>query len=289
MDQRPQSTQLAVAELKRYLPNPTHRIRLHDLLMAEVNRVIEQTHFPTGQPHPDPETLAQRLRDYEAAAVTLLALLVHAGYFADRPDHDDLLVAVLRRLASRPTEQGGYTIWVNAHQYPTMLALYALGLGCLASGQVASFAHALATIRLPVGSRNLSLGVAVSSWRVLDEGAMKALPDLERRQTPVSDYLHGRLRDCARPILPDDADYDRRFDELEYLLGVIFAHERGSGTGPIGRFVWRSRYSEQWPDEALVTHRGALLTAGLFDGSGDALDQTKTAYDEQLSRSGLAW
>jgi SIR2-like domain len=56
MDQRPTTTALAVAELKRYLPNPVHRIRLHDLLMGEANRVLDQTRFSTRDPHPSADT-----------------------------------------------------------------------------------------------------------------------------------------------------------------------------------------------------------------------------------------
>jgi hypothetical protein len=37
----------------------------------------------------------------------LLALLVHVGYFADRSEHNDLLVNVGRRLASHPATHGG--------------------------------------------------------------------------------------------------------------------------------------------------------------------------------------
>jgi SIR2-like domain len=113
MDQRPLSTALAAAELKRYLPEPRYRIRLHDLFMDEVGRIVGQPRAPTDQPPPTTETLTQRLLADEAAVATLLALLVHAGYFADRSEHDDLLVNVLRRLASRPATHSGIPLWIN--------------------------------------------------------------------------------------------------------------------------------------------------------------------------------
>jgi hypothetical protein len=286
-DQRPLSTALAVAELKRYLPDPRYRIRLHDLLMGEVDRVLQQPRAPTGQP-PTAELLAQRLRANEAAMWTLLALLVHAGYFADRPEHDDLLVSVLRRLASHPTEQGGYTIWADMQRYPTMLAVYTLGLGSLAARRPLPLAHALATIRVPMVGRELPLGQAAASWSVLDHDLMKQLPGLDQRLTPISDYLHDRLRDLARPVLPNDQEYDEVFDQLEYLLGVAYAHVRGNGVGPMGRFVWRRRYNDvPVPDEPFATQTDALLSAGLFGGQRATLDATKAAYDERVSRSGL--
>jgi hypothetical protein len=38
-------------------------------------------------------------------------------------------------------------------------------------------------------------------------------------------------------------DYDEVFDQLEYLLGMVYAHVRGDGAAPIGRFVWRRQRS----------------------------------------------
>jgi hypothetical protein len=117
---------------------------------------------------------------------------------------------------------------------------------------------------------------------------MKQLPGLDRHKTPSSDYLHDRLRDTARPVLPDDHEYDEVFDQVEYLLGVVCAHARRDSVGPIGRFVWRrgSRDSPV-PDEPFVTHAPALLSAGLFDGQREVLDATKAAYDERVDRSRL--
>ncbi len=47
------SPQIAVARLKKYLTNDEHRIRLHDLLMGEVERVheaISGPRFPMDAP-----------------------------------------------------------------------------------------------------------------------------------------------------------------------------------------------------------------------------------------------
>jgi hypothetical protein len=169
-----------------------------------------------------------------------------------------------------------------------MLAVYALGLGALAARRPAPLARVLATIRVPKMGREMPLGQAAGSWSVLDQEAMRQLPDLGQRKTPVSDYLHDRLRDVARTVVPDDNEYDEVFDQLEYLLGVVFAHARGHGIGPIGRFVWRERQSDRpVPDEPFATHTAALLSAGLFDGQREALDTTKAACDEQVAGSQL--
>jgi hypothetical protein len=83
-------------------------------------------------------------------------------------------------------------------------------------------------------------------------------------------------------------DYDEVFDQLEYLLGMVYAHVRGDGAAPIGRFVWRrQRSGAPVPDEPLATHTGALLAAGLLDAQAETLDATKVAYDQFVRSSGL--
>jgi hypothetical protein len=43
------------------------------------------------------------------------------------------------------------------------------------------------------------------------------------RKTPVSDDLHGRLRNPLKPLMRVDDDYDDYFDKLEVMLGLIGA------------------------------------------------------------------
>jgi hypothetical protein len=169
-----------------------------------------------------------------------------------------------------------------------MLAVYALGLGSLAARRPGPLARALATVHVPKMGREVPLGQAVASWSVLDHEAMRQLPDLARRTTPISDYLHDRLRGVARTVMSDDNEYDEVFDQLEYLLGVVSAHARGNGIGPIGRFVWRERNNDRpVPDEPFGTHTEALLSAGLFNGQRETLETTKATYDERVAGSQL--
>jgi hypothetical protein len=115
------------------------------------------------------------------------------------------------------------------------------------------------------------------------------LPGLDRRKTPISDHLHERLREPARGVLPADDEYDDLFDQLEYLLGLALMVAYGRGFAPAGRFAWRHHPGHAEPDQAVAAHREQLLAAGLFEGSAEALDTAKAAYDKAIARSGLAW
>src|SRR5439155_12593909 len=92
-DQRPLSTAMAVAELKRYLPDPSHRVRLHDLVMGEVARVIDDVALVDQDPNaspPTPDGVRERLASYERAEATLVVLAAVGGYFGDEPQHHAL-------------------------------------------------------------------------------------------------------------------------------------------------------------------------------------------------------
>lgn len=72
---RPLSTAIAIAELKRYLPDPTHRIRLHDLVINEVNRVLALPTVNANAPQPNSDNVAERMHEYEGVVSTLVPLI----------------------------------------------------------------------------------------------------------------------------------------------------------------------------------------------------------------------
>ena len=79
---------------------------------------------------------AQRMADYEHATAGLLKLLATGAFFSDRIEHDQLWVHCVERLASRALERGGKTLWLAMQQYPTLLALYAIGFGAAAADRI---------------------------------------------------------------------------------------------------------------------------------------------------------
>jgi hypothetical protein len=111
---------LAVAELKRYLPDPVHRIRLHDLIVSEVNRAMA---VPSTGGQPSVESVSEQMHRYEDGSSLLVPLLATMAAFSDRPEHDSLLVDAFRRLATRRREHSGYTVWIEMQLYSALLAL----------------------------------------------------------------------------------------------------------------------------------------------------------------------
>ena len=83
----PLSTEAAVASLKRYIPEPRYRIQLSDLIDKTVDRVVEVTSGDAfaveDGPIPTSESVTARVRSYEAACSTLLAMATVGSFWAE--------------------------------------------------------------------------------------------------------------------------------------------------------------------------------------------------------------
>ena len=72
-----------MASVKRYLSEVRYRIRLSDLVDGVVEQVISATsgeEFAVDRPEPNTTTVTARVRRYEAASTTLLALAPVASF-----------------------------------------------------------------------------------------------------------------------------------------------------------------------------------------------------------------
>ena len=130
----PLSTEAAVASLKRYLSEPRYRIQLADLVRETVERVVEHTSseaFDKNSPDPNTETVSTRVRAYEEACSTLLAMAVVGGRWGEN-DHIEVWQQALERLAT-VSLASGKSMWPGLRLYPATVLLYALGLGALSA------------------------------------------------------------------------------------------------------------------------------------------------------------
>ena len=283
-DQRPADTALAVAQLKRYLPDPVHRIRLHDLMISEVNAAIEQFEGLSTDGQFAPEAYAERTALYEEAMSRTTRLLLTGAFFSDGIEHDRVWVRCTELLAARTQQQAGLRVLIRMQQYPTLLALYALGLGAVAAERINSIARVLAEVVVRKGSETRPVAVAAASSGVLDVDCVKqSFGELGRRLTPVSDHLLELVGPVASGVVGNQERLEDLFDEVEYLMGIacIAGGRRG---GPEGRGVWRSEYSGRYPGALVKRHGPALVASGLFDGE-EQLTQVCETYDEQLRSS----
>ena len=87
----PLSTEAAAASLERYLPDPRYRIQLSNLIQQTVEQAVEITSGEDfdvqGSPYLDSESVTKRVRNYDAACATLMAMATIGGRWAEEEHH----------------------------------------------------------------------------------------------------------------------------------------------------------------------------------------------------------
>ncbi|MEW6455121.1 MAG: SIR2 family protein [Acidobacteriota bacterium] len=296
----PLSSKVAVATLKKYIVDDHYKIRLHDLMMEETERVyagLTIEHFPVqGVPFSTIE-LTKRIHRYYALTEILRDLMITGCYWGEKT-HEDLWVKSLERIANPPGERAGLNIWLELRLFPALLLLYGGGIASIAAEKYGTFAVLLTKVKVKEGIEDQPLGLALYPYAVMDKSVAQQLPGMERRYTPISDLLEEKLREPFKESLSDDTQYKKCFDRFEYLLALVHADLRqkqiGDVWGPIGCFGWRGRrYPEKWiikEIELEVTQAGKNwlpLKHGLFEGSLERFLNVKTEFDKLVS--GLPW
>jgi hypothetical protein len=260
----PASAKVAVATLKRYLPDESHRIRLHDLISDEVARVEDATsteRFPVGGAVVSHEALVERLQRYESACETLVGLMATLGYWAS-PDQQRLLTDTLERLVRSGDEDGaGLVAWLHLRRYPALLVFYATGLGAVARGDFGTLARILGDAEVRRHGDLTPLSSRLNPWEIVDSDLLN-VPGGQRYYTPIQNRLHSVLREPLREFVREEERWEEVFDRFELLFAVVCAHLE-NGWFPPGRFGWRryhgggdvfewarnqvDRQSEHWP------------------------------------------
>ncbi len=247
----PLSTESAVASLKRYLPEPRYRIQLSDLIDDAVERVVESVSTPffdVDNPVPDTETVTARVRAYEAACSTLLAMAVTGGRWAEEVHYGNWR-RTLERLATLP-HLSGKVMWLGLQRYPATLVLYALGLGALSTDRFHFLGHMLSTEIPQPNQETRTVSQLLPPICIFEHisdprRAMQLLEGMERQHTPLSDWIQAAMRQYMGNTILNNEQYDLVFDKLEILMALSYAHheERAAGMywAPIGSFVHRSK------------------------------------------------
>ena len=200
----PLSTEAAVASLKRYISEHRYRVQLADLIDTTVDRIIEVTsddaYSVSGSSEVTTASATARVRGYEAACATLLAMAPIGGYWAE-VDHLHIWQKALLRLS--PVGGNGLSLWIELKRYPGTLLLYALGLGAVAADRLEFLAGLLST---PIHREQRDDRPAVEllpPFCMFESGGgqvARILEGMERRHAPLNDWIHDLLRGSGQAI-----------------------------------------------------------------------------------------
>ncbi len=294
----PLSAKVAVVSLKKYLVEDRYRIRLRDLVMQEIEKVygeLSSDLFSSSMPY-SPEAFTKRVQNYESFIEILVAMMFAGCYWGER-SHEYLWIDTLERVASVHEPKMGVscpTIWRKLSLYPALVLLYAGGIAALASGRYDTFADLLIQPQVKELERSKPPALALYAWSVMDKEVAEELLGRGKRHTPLSDYLHEKLREPLLDFLPQEDRYTRCFDRFEYLLalvhGDLYEKQLRQFWSPIGSFGWRREIINEITIESSEAGEDwILLKTGLFNGSGERFQVVQAAFHDQLAKSNMGW
>ena len=295
----PISVATAVAELKHLLPDPTHRIRLRDLVCGEARRLRSacgETNFPLSQ-HLDEEQMRARVAAYEGQT-ELLETLFGIGCAWDT---DPLpFVEALKITAEASHMTAGQTDLLKLRRYPALRCLYTGGMAAVYH-QRWDMLRAL-TADATTDSRDgpLPMATALNYWSIFNNSNRgNWLPDQSRNYTPVSSHLFKTLRETLADTIAVGNEYEAVFDRFEYIFGLIIEDLRDQlpndiyTPSPHVGYVTRNWYPTSGPSlwERIKTEAeqaGANwgpLQAGLFGGSFAQFATTEEKYRNRVLKA----
>ena len=304
----PLSTAVAVATVKRYLAEPRHRIRLHDLVHEETERVYQELlseRFDTQINNLTEEVYQQRMHEYEALVERLIAMCAALSYH-DTGENAHLLTRCIVWLTRVP-RRDGKGVLIELQYYPALLLAYAAGISALAARRF----HNLAAILKEPKYRESPHDEKKPAIERLNVEPVFIEPKWVPRQNAVNnapnDYLSGLLRPILHNYLPEDAGYEETFDTFEYLLALTYLDIVSESYAPNGRFGWRytgriarasGSVEEIWDCSPLAEFvrtgiaqgsEWGLLKAGFFNGSIERFKEIVEIHKKLLQNQTRRW
>lgn len=298
--QPPLTTAMAVARLKRYLPDPVRRIDLHDLLMGATEAVTAHiADQPVSVPNLDGALIQGIWEQHLEASAPLIHLLI-TGVWHD-PDgvHDELWVDVIQRLVDAGTAplQSTTTGLDDARLWPALLVTTAVGVASVRRDRERLIIRVANEVR---GRGRMGTADPTPATqllhpnRVLQHSWVLAMPRWEGVQWyhPSSHLLKADTRRFFEDLIPLDSKFVETFHGYEYRLGLIQEQEEG-GRGYralSGEYIGDTGWS--WGEDEAPFAELAFRKDGERSRdwpwpeilNGEAWEQTLVAHREVLKR-----
>lgn len=299
MSAPPISRDMAVAQLKKALPDPLRRIDLFDLVQQHTLQVVAAAaKYPVLG---DDNAFAQAVEGYRSETDTLLHLLA-SGVFHDDGTHDSLWLGAVGRLAgTRNTSPGRFQEHMERlRHYPALLATWTMGVAAVLSHRE-GFVFDLLTKPVwtsPTGNRVREEPMwYLNPWNVLYGESIHIVSRTDnggRFIYPYSPLLNGAVREPLRALEPDDRAFQAASARFQFLASLIAmdADTDGRHSPWPGEFLLASWWG--YDDNGLaaeiqqeINTDWPLLRAGAFAGDADRARASLTALVE--ARAKLPW
>ncbi|WP_165521943.1 SIR2 family protein [Micromonospora zingiberis] len=293
----PLTRAMAIARLKRALPDPIKHIELRDLLDVEVQRLRAYlADRPQLAPGTDGQTLQDAHDEIRQRCGTLLHLVAQGVYLDRDRQHIAVWTAVIEQLmrARRQPDGQFHPFWVALHHYPALLVLKAASLSAVAARRDDVLLRLLRepTWRDRTSSEQEAAALDVLHvYRVLDHDLINDFPRWNgtRWLYPRSRLLKDELREVFLPLIGDEESYQQLFHRTEYRVALAqmrFGTSASSYRPAPGEFIGEGQWRHNrlaW--EADFRGHADREVWGWSTGDDGPFDQTLKELAEDLGRS----
>lgn len=299
MSAAPLTTALAVARLKKYLPDPVRRIDLHDLVMNVVDEVVEgiATQVISGGgatvTGADLESVwDDRFRSMER----LVPLLIEGVWHDSDCRHDQLWQDVVQRLvdAAAAFEQTYNEGYRGARRIPALVALEVLSITSTRRGREDLLPTLTDRVEVVDRYRDTEPQNCVQFLhyaRIADDSWISAMPRCEetRYMYPVSHVFSLETRRFFKDLLADDDAFKTAFYGFEYRLGLLQSLQPRGYRAISGDYVGEWQWLAEMPNAETQFRRdlersGQGRWATLLERDGVTLDAALISHRETLER-----
>lgn len=258
----PLSKSLAVARLKRALPDPTKHITVRDLLADHVHQIRDHLAERPSQPVDNkPETIEAGHNEMRERTDTLIELLATGVYFDRDRLHTDTWVWTIEQLMrARRVPNGAFNQWWDdlAH-LPALLAMRTVALAAVAARRDDVLIRVLTEPSWRdrfANHGNVAAFDALHDYRVLNADCVNLFPSWGGTKWlyPYSHYLRAALEGLFVPIIGDPESYKELCNRTEFRIAVVQQRTDG-GTNRYraapGEFIgdWAWTHEDQlWAD-----------------------------------------
>jgi hypothetical protein len=284
----PETIELKIAMVKRFLSKPEYRIQLHDLVSAEIQKVLDQFSRVFAE---DDNRWNRPFEDcvyeYESAIEPLVRITAVVGRWGDDRELElvqDAIVGLLR--LARQCRAGSASL-VALQDYPAALVLYGCGLGLIRSGRISALFQLLDTQTL-VSRESLKSGIELCP-STLESDCWKIWTGLVKNQnsgTPLADRLIKNVFSGWAPEFAGVHSTESLYDSFEmyshlyyiasnttksYMKAMIANQQFSQIT--FGRLRWgRDSHRHVLHELSQQAVREELLSAGFVGGDEEYLE-----------------
>lgn len=293
--QPPLTTAMAIARLKRILPDPLRRIELRDLILDGVKQVASSLAGAAPNTARDSAVMSAYLDRMLEETKPLLALLVH-GVRYDDGTYTELWVEALQSLMNKPQPQPKALVQTvdELNQYPSLLALRAMSIEAVRQRKDDVM---IALLTIPRWTnpfyphRSPYAADVLHTQNVIDSQFANSLARSKGKavQYPSSYLLKAALRDFFQSYGVEEPEYGDLCDDVEFRTGLVQhllardkSKERAYYLPPNwGEFLLRRAGWQVTPEDRFredYSRRDSAAWDRFFEPT--SLDSTLRAYQE---------